>query len=424
LKPRALLLTNIAQLVTAAGNSHPRRGKHLSDIALVRDAAVLCRDGVILAVGKQSDIVRTPIVRRAKGELNEIDCAGRTVIPGFVDSHTHPVFMWPRLVDFEKRIAGASYEEIANAGGGIRSSVLAVRKATREQLADRVLSSFREMATHGTTTVEAKSGYGLDFASEMKSLEAIRDAADDWAGTVRSTLLGAHVVPKEYVDCRQEYVMEIVARMIPTAARRDLADFVDVFCEEGAFTLAESQQVFAAAEASGLVPRAHIGQFTACPLGSLLTHEPASLDHLDYIAEDDIALLAKQNTVATLVPGAAYFLGEKRYPNARRMIAAGVAVALATDFNPGTSPTASMPLILNLACTHMRMSPAEALVASTINGAHALRLAERKGSIEVGKDADFAIFDCRDYREIAYWFGADKCAKTIIGGKVSHSTKP
>lgn len=415
-KPSLLLLSNIAQLVTVAGNGQPRRSKKLSDIGLIRDGAVLCGDGEIVAAGKQFDVMRNAKLKRARGAVKEIDCTGRTVIPGFVDSHTHPAFMWPRLVDFEKRIEGATYEDIARAGGGIRSSILPVRKATRAEVTDRVLSAFTEMAAHGTTTVEAKSGYGLDFASEIKSLEAIRAAAETWPGTVRSTLLGAHVVPKEFANRRKDYVMEVCGRMIPTASARNLADFVDVFCEQSAFTLEESLQIFAAAEASGLVPRAHVGQFTACPLSSLLDHEPASLDHLDHVADEDIALLAKQDTIATLVPGAAYFLGERRYPDARRMIAAGVPVALATDFNPGTSPTASMPFILNLACTHMQMTPAEALSAATINGAHALRLADRKGSIEPGKDADLAIFDCRDYREIAYWFGADKCWMTIAGG--------
>jgi imidazolonepropionase len=412
-----LLLSNITQLVTVAGNGQPRRGNKLSEIGLVRDGAVLCGDGEIIACGKQLDVMQDAKLKSARGAVEEIDCTGRTVIPGFVDAHTHPAFMWPRLVDFEKRIEGASYEEIAKAGGGIRSSILPVRKASRAELTDRVLSAFRDMASHGTTTVEAKSGYGLDFASEIKSLEAIRGAAEKWTGTVRSTLLGAHVVPKEFADRRKDYVMEVCGRMIPTVSARNLADFIDVFCEQSAFTLEESLQIFAAAEASGLIPRAHVGQFTQCPLSSLLDYDPASLDHLDHVADEDIALLAKQNTVATLVPGATYFLGERRYPDARRMIAAGVPVALATDFNPGTSPTASVPFILNLACTHMQMTPAEALAAATINGAHSLRLADHKGSIEPGKDADLAVFDCRDYREIAYWFGADKCWMTIAGGQ-------
>jgi imidazolonepropionase len=416
-QPSLLLLSNIPQLVTVAGNGQPRRGKKLSDIGLVRDGAVLCGDGEIIACGKQSDVMRDPKLRSARGAVREIDCTGRTVIPGFVDSHTHPAFMWPRLVDFEKRMEGATYEEIAKAGGGIRSSITAVRKATRSELGERVLSAFHEMASHGTTTVEAKSGYGLDFASEIKSLEAIRAAAEKWSGTVRSTLLGAHVVPKEYADRRKDYVMEVCGRMIPTAHARQLADFVDVFCERGAFTLEESQQIFAAAEAVGLVPRAHVGQFTPCALSILLSFNPASLDHLDHIPAEELVLMARYNTIGTLVPGAAYFLGERHYPDARKMIFAGIPVALATDFNPGTSPTASMPFILNLACTHMHMTPAEAIVAATINGAHALRLADRKGSIEVGKDADLAIFDCRDYREIAYWFGADKCWMTIAGGQ-------
>lgn len=417
-KASLLLLSNIAQLVTIAGNGQPRRGKKLADIGLIRDGAVLCEGDKILAAGRQSDVIRHAALKSARGSAEEIDCTGRTVIPGFVDSHTHPAFMWPRLVDFEKRIEGASYEEIAKAGGGIRSSIVPVRNATRAELTDRVLSAFGEMASHGTTTVEAKSGYGLDFASEIKSLEAIRAAAERWPGTVRSTLLGAHVVPKEYAERRKDYVIEVCGRMIPTAHARELADFVDVFCERGAFTLEESQQIFAAAEAVGLVPRAHVGQFTPCALSILLSFNPASLDHLDHIPSEELVLMARhQHTVGTLVPGAAYFLGEINYPDARKMIAAGIPIALATDFNPGTSPTASMPFILNLACTHMQMTPAEVLVAATINGAHALRLGERKGSIEPGKDADLAIFDCRDHREIAYWFGSDKCWMTIAAGE-------
>jgi imidazolonepropionase len=322
-------------------------------------------------------------------------------------------------VDFEKRIEGRSYEEIAALGGGIRSSVEAVRKAPKSALAEEVGTALNEMAAHGTTTVEAKSGYGLTVEAELKSLEAIREAASRWPGTVVSTLLGAHVVPKEFQGRSQKYVESVCTEMIPRVAGRKLAQFVDVFCDKGAFTAHETEQIFEAAAKYGLGVRAHMGQLSETTLSPFLRFNPASLDHMDHVNENDIAQLARQDTVATLVPGANYFLGLKDYPNARRLIGGGVAVALATDYNPGTSPTVSMPMALSLACTHMKMSPAEAIVASTINGACAVRLADRKGSIETGKDADLGVFSVNDYREIPYWFGANHCAVTILNGMVA-----
>jgi imidazolonepropionase len=274
------------------------------------------------------------------------------------------------------------------------------------------------MAAHGTTTVEAKSGYGLTVDSERKSLESIREAASRWPGTVVSTLLGAHVVPKEFQGCSQKYVEIVCKEMIPQAAKRKLAQFVDVFCDNGAFTPEETEQIFAAARDHHLGVRAHMGQLSQTTLSPFLRLHPASFDHMDHVSDTDVAALAKQDTVATLVPGANYFLGLKTYANARRLIDAGVPVALATDYNPGTSPTISMPMAMSLACTHMKMSPAETLVAATMNGAHALRLAERKGSIEAGKDADFAIFALQDYREIPYWFGANHCWVTVLNGVI------
>jgi imidazolonepropionase len=321
-------------------------------------------------------------------------------------------------VDFEKRIEGASYEEIAAAGGGIRSSLEGVRKAGKRVLTEKVLAALHDMAAHGTTTVEAKSGYGLTVESELKSLEAIREAASHWAGTVVPTLLGAHVVPKEFWGCSQKYVEAVCKEMIPQAAKRNLAQFVDVFCDQGAFTAAETEQMFEAATLHGLSVRAHMGQLSETRLQPFMRFNPASFDHMDHVNEDDIAQMAKHDTIATLVPGANYFLGLKEYPNARALIDAGVPVALATDYNPGTSPTLSMPMAMSLACTHLKMSPAEAIAASTINGAWALRLADRKGSIEAGKDADLTVFAVEDYREIPYWFGTNRCAMTLIGGAV------
>ena len=416
-----LFLSNIGHLLTLRNSSKapgPRRGPTLKQLGIIEDSAILCLGGKIVSVGTTKDALRDPWLKKNRKKVLEIDCSGKVVLPGFVDSHTHPVFMRPRLVDFEKRIDGASYEEIAKAGGGIRSSVEGVRKAGKRALADRVLTALQHMAAHGTTTVEAKSGYGLTVDSEMKSLEAIRDAASRWPGTVVATLLGAHVVPKEFHGRSQNYVSTVCNEMIPHTARRKLAQFVDVFCDKGAFTAAEAEQIFAAAAQHGIGVRAHMGQLSETVLRPLLRFNPASFDHMDYVNDDDILQLSKHDTVATLVPGANYFLGLKEYPRARKLIDAGVPVALATDYNPGTSPTLSMPMAMSLACTHMKMSPAETITASTINGAWALRIADRKGTIESGKDADLAVFDVDDYREIPYWFGTNRCAMTVMNGTV------
>jgi imidazolonepropionase len=415
-----LLLVNIRQLLTLRSSSPgPRRGASLSELGVIEDAAVLCLGGKIVSVGRTRDALRDPWLKKNRKKVTEIDCGGRVVLPGFVDSHTHPVFTHPRLVDFEKRISGASYEEIAEAGGGIRSSIDGVRKASKAALAEKVLAALHDLAMHGTTTVEAKSGYGLSLESEIKSLESIRAAARQWPGTVVPTFLGAHAVPPEYRGRSQEYIDLVCNQMMPVVAKRKLAQFVDVFCDREAFSPEETAQIFHAAEEHGLAVRAHTGQLSETRLAPLLRYRPASLDHMDYVNEADLPALARSGTVATLVPGANYFLGLSRYPDARRFIEAGVAVALATDYNPGSSPTVSMPMAMSLACTHLKMSPAEAITAATTNGAWALGLADRKGSVEPGKDADLTVFDGKDYREIAYWFGVNRCACTIMNGAAS-----
>ncbi|HEV3042211.1 MAG TPA: imidazolonepropionase [Candidatus Angelobacter sp.] len=417
-----LLLANIGQLLTVQGGPLPRRGSALEEIGLIENAAVLCGGGRIITAGPQKSILRDPGLRKLLGKnsrkLREIDCRHGVVIPGLIDSHTHPVFAEPRLVDFEKRISGASYEEIAAAGGGIRSSVAAVRKATRKQLSQGVLHTFDVMLKHGTTTIEAKSGYGLTLDDEIKSLQAINDAARHWPGTVIPTLLAAHVVPQEFTGKEDQYVDMVCRDVIPKVVKKKLAAFVDVFCERSAFTLEQSERIFAAGKKAGLGVRAHVCQFTPSKLHTLLSFDPASLDHMDCVAQDDLKLLASQDTVATLLPGANYFLGHSSFPDARRLIDSGVAVSLATDYNPGTSPTPSMAFVLSLACTHMRMTPREAIAASTINAACALRLQARKGSIEPGKDADLALFDVQDYREIGYWFAWNRCSQVVAGGNV------
>jgi imidazolonepropionase len=426
-KPRSsqpILLVNIGQLLTlrsSSANRGPRRGPELNELGIIEDGAVLCVGGKIVSVGTTHEALRDSWIKNRRKRLIEINCAGKVILPGFVDSHTHPAFISPRLIDFEKRIAGASYEEIAEAGGGIRSSVEGVRAASKPELAAKILAGLQQMLAQGTTTVEAKSGYGLSLESELKSLQAIQSAAAQWPGTVVPTLLGAHVVPAEFKNEPEQYLQLICEKMIPLVAKRKLARFVDVFCDRGAFSEQDCLKIFAAANKNGLQVRAHVSQLARTPLLKLLAMRPVSLDHVDHVNDTDVSQLARSSTVATLVPGANYFLALK-YPPARNLIDAGVAVALATDFNPGSSPTASMPFILSLACTQMKMSPAEAIAAATINAAYALQLEHSKGSIEPGKDADIAVFNVRDYREIPYWTAASRCEFVVTGGVRIQST--
>jgi imidazolonepropionase len=419
-KPRTLLLTNIGQLPLYMGET-PARGKDMRALEIIENAVLMIVDGKIQGFG-EADFFGEFMEAEGDGGLQNatvIDCGGRLVLPGFVDSHTHPVFAAPRLVDFEKRIAGATYEQIAKAGGGIRSSVEGVRKSSREDLSGRALSFFNEMLAHGTTTVEAKSGYGLSAEAEIKSLEAIRLAAKKFPGTVVPTLLGAHVVPKEFERSRKKYVDEVCQKMIPMATQQKLAKYVDVFVEKSAFTLEEAVRIFEAATTHGLKVRAHACQLTPGKIKPLLRFEPASLDHMDYCSDAELKPLAKTDTIATLVPGANYFLGLKRYPDARKLISSKVAVGIATDFNPGTSPTYSMQMALSLACTQMKMLPEEAIVAGTVNGAYSLGFGHHKGRIEPMADADLAIFECDDYREVPYWFGANRCWMTVAKGEIA-----
>jgi imidazolonepropionase len=399
----------------------PAKGEDAGALEYIEKATLLISGGKITGFVDAGFMDDMPgFAEAAESQEQEvIDCGGRLVMAGFVDSHTHPVFAAPRLVDFEKRISGATYEEIAEAGGGIRSSINGVRKASAKQLAANALDTFNEMLAHGTTSIEAKSGYGLSTEAELKSLEAIAAAAKQFKGNVVSTLLGAHVVPPEFAKSRGKYVNEICQKMIPAAAQRKLAKYVDVFIENGAFTLDEAVRIFEAATTHDLKVRAHVCQLSAGKIQPLLRFEPASLDHMDHCGTTDLKALAKTDTIATLVPGANYFLGGKSYPNARSLLDAGVAVGLATDFNPGTSPMLNMQMALSLACTQMKMTPEEAIIAATVNAAYSLGYGHSKGRIEPMADADIAIFDCDDYRELPYWFGSNKCWMTIVGGEVA-----
>jgi imidazolonepropionase len=416
----ALLITGVSQLLTLRGRG-PRRGNSLSNLGIVKDGALLVRDGVISAVGTRQ---RVESLRESRS-AEQIDLGGRVLLPGFVDSHTHLVHAASRAEEYELKIAGASYEEIARKGGGILNSVKKLRAATKEALEARALAALTQFAAHGTTTVEAKSGYGLDAASELKILQLHGSLAAQQPVEIASTFLGAHVVPAEYrakSGGAERYVALLTERLLPEIAAASLAEFCDVFCDRGAFTREQSRQVLQAGIDYGLAPRLHAEQLSRTGATQLAIQlGAASCDHLEQVSAGDIRALGNSDTVATLLPGCDFHLGLKKYAPARALIDAGAIVALATDYNPGTSPTVSMSMILSLACAQLRMTPAEAITAATINGAYALRRADKIGSLEPGKQADFAAFDVEDYREIPYYFGMNTCSMTFKQGRIIHA---
>jgi imidazolonepropionase len=400
----------------------PRRGRALSNLGIVEDGAVLVRDGLVAAAGPRAKVESLPETRAAE----KLDMGGRVVSPGFVDSHTHLIHAASRAEEYELKIAGANYEEIARKGGGILNSVKKLRAATAEALKDRARAALREFAAHGTTTIEAKSGYGLDVASELKILTLHRELASEQPLGIASTFLGAHVVPAEYrgtPEGAEQYIALLVDKLLPEIANKRLAEFCDVFCDRGAFSRPQSKHILEAGKRSGLVPRLHAEQLSRTGAAQLAAQlGAASCDHLEQVNRADIQALAKSKTVATLLPGCDFHLGLKQYAPARALIEAGAVVALATDYNPGTSPTLSMPMILSLACTQLRMTPAEAITAATINAAYALRREKQVGSLETGKLADIAVFEVADYREIPYYFGVNKCWMTLKKGKIVHGS--
>jgi len=409
-----LLIEHASQLVTLAGSARPRVGPEMRDLGIMNDGALLARDGVIVAVGLSSDVIA-----QASPEATRVDASGSVVMPGFVDAHTHPVFAGTREDEYEMRAAGLTYQQIAAQGGGIRSTVRKTRAASEHDLFEMALPRVNWLLEHGTTTIEAKSGYGLTIEDEIKILRVIRKLNDETPLELIPTFLGAHEVPDEYRADREGYVRLLIEEMLPLVAAEGLARYCDVFCESHVFSADESRAVLSRAKELGLGSRLHAEQLSLSG-GATLAAElgAASADHLEWIDADGIIALRQTGIVAVLLPGAVFNLGLTRYAPSREMIEEGVAVALATDFNPGSSPTPSMQMILSIACTQMRMTPAEAVTAATINAAHSLGSERRIGSLEPGKQADVVVFDCSDYRQIPYFYGINHALVVIKSGRV------
>ena len=392
----------------------PRAGPGKAALGLLRDGAVLIDGGMIVDAGPKAKVLAHPKAKNAE----VLSAEGRVVLPGFIDAHTHPVFAAPRLADFESRLSGQSYAEIAQRGGGILSTVNGVRGATEADLAAGLRRRALDFIAAGTTTIEAKSGYGLDLDNELKLLRAIRTVAGHGPLEIVPTFLGAHAVPPELKNRKDEFVARVCEDMIPRVGAEKLATFVDLFCERGYFDVGDLDKIAEAGAKAGLKLKVHSEQLSRLgSLGAAIKHGAVTADHLDCVEEGDMAALAASKTVACLVPGSNYFLG-KPYPPGRRLLDCGAAVALATDYNPGTCPCWDMRMIVSIACTQMKLSPAEALVAATINGAHAVGLAKTHGSLEMGKVADLVCYDVEDYRELAYWFGAPLTRWVMKKGEV------
>jgi len=414
----ALLFVGARQVVTCAGPARARRGSEMLDAGIRADTAVLVREGRIVALGREPDL------RAEARDAAIVDCTRGVLTPGFVDSHTHALFGRPRYEEQELRAAGVPYMEIARRGGGIHASVRDLRARGEDELVALAVPRLQRLAAGGVTTVEVKSGYGLTLADELKSLRAIRTLAAELPMRLVPTFLGAHEIPLEYRDRsggREEYIELLVREMIPRVADEGLARFADVFCEPGVYTVAESRRVLRAARSHGLALKLHADELEAGGGAELAAELGAtSADHLAAISEAGIAALARSETVATLLPATMVFLGRTRQAPARALVEGGAAVALATDFNPGTSPTSHFPLLLTLGVSQLKLSVAEALVAATVNGAAALGIAGETGQIAPGFSADLALHAVEDVRELPYWFGDHRCTRSWVRGKPCH----
>jgi imidazolonepropionase len=407
---KSLAVLHISQLVTLAGPTRPRVGTEMAELAIIRDGGMLICGDQIESIGPSGEI-------EEKSQNAEIvDAGGRVVLPGFVDAHTHLVFAGNRLEDFERRARGESYEQISKAGGGIRSTVEKTRAASERDLLAQAEKHADWFLRCGTTTIEAKSGYGLTLEDELKILCVMRSLKQQSPLEIVPTFLGAHAVPRG-MDA-DEYIELVIDQMLPRVAGEKLAEFCDVFCERGYFDIAQSRKILTAARKLGLNLRIHADQLNNSGGAKLAAELKATTaDHLEKTDEHGIAAMKSARVQPVLLPGSVYALGSSDYPRAREMIEAGLAVVIATDFNPGSSPTPSMPMILSLACTQMKMSPAEGITAATINAAYSLNRGNRIGSLETGKLANFSIFDCEDFREIAYWFGIPQLHSVYAKGE-------
>lgn len=408
----SLALINCSQLITLSGPPRPRTGAEMRDLGIITDGALLVRERRIESVG-----TRREIEALIAADCQVIDAGGRVIMPGFVDAHTHPVFAGNRADEFEMRASGATYQEIAAAGGGIRATVRKTRAASEDELVASGKRYANWFLRSGTTTVEAKSGYGLSLADELKMLRAIRRLNEATPLRYVPTFLGAHTIPDEYLNDRAAYVALIVNDLLPRVVAEGLAEYCDVFCEAGAFTPAESRRILRAAQRLGLKSRVHADQLSLSGGAQLAAElQAVTADHLEQVDAAGIAALKAASVQPVLLPASVLLIGAPRYPDARAMIEAGLAVVLATDFNPGSSPTPSMLLVLTLASTQMKMTPAEAITAATINAAYSLGRGAESGSLEPGRPADFVIHDCEDYRELAYFAGLEHPLAVYVDG--------
>jgi len=415
---KTLAVVNCSQLVTLAGPARPRVGPELRELAIIPNGAMFIRDGIIERVGSRAEIELL-----IEPDTEVVDAHTGVVLPGFVDAHTHPVFGGTRVDEFEERSKGATYEEIAARGGGIQSTVNETRRTYDDMLLHISWTYTDWFLQSGTTTIEAKSGYGLSLEDELMILRVINKLDGGSGLRYVPTFLGAHSVPVEYRSRRDQYISLIIEEMLPAVAQQKLAEFCDVFCEKNVFTTDEAWKILSAARCHGLGLRVHADQLSLSG-GAQLAAELGTVtaDHLEHTDAAGIAALKQAGVQPVLLPGSVYALGSKRYPAAREMIDAGLAVVLATDFNPGSSPTPSIPMILSLASTQMKMTPAEGITAATINAAYSLNRGAQIGSLEPGKIADFVIHNWSDYREIAYFFGVHNVSRVYFGGKLSYDS--
>ncbi len=406
-------VVNCGQLVTVAGPARARAGAELRELAIMTEGAFVVADGRIEAVGSYKELKPSLLA-----DIDVVDAGGRAVLPGFVDAHTHLVFGGNRVTEYEQRVAGRSYQEIAAAGGGIASTLKQTRAASEEELLDAAERYAEWFLRGGTTTIEAKSGYGQSLESELKMLRVLKVLEGRTSLRIVPTVLAAHVVPPEFKADRGGYVAMVTEKLLPAVAEQGLARYCDVFCDEHAFTLDEARVIQTAAKRCGLGLRMHVEQFAADGGARLAAELGAkTADHLEYTERAGMDALRKAGVQPVLVPASVFALGRSKYPDARAMIEAGLAPVLATDFNPGSSPTTSMALVISLAALYMKMLPSEAVIAATINAAASLDMADEAGSIEKGKRADFVIHEFKDYREIAYFVGAPARPEVYVVGR-------